>query len=876
MKHVFSIIALLVILNMVVGSVHAADENSATVEDRFFLVYQKSGKVSPFFASEVDSIVYSKFDVDSVEHTDWQSQVVFTPDSAYVFPIAEVDSVTFQMLPTVYQPDVVLLPPEWEKFVRQSAVESNDVLTLDKGIISIWTPHKGDVLFYNEVTEMFPYGYSGKVTDVVQTDNSYILSIGGDIGLDDIYKQIMHVAGYLTGYVEPIEEQNGQAPAARLKKLNAYANAPIIDDVSCIRLKNTFSIDSSLGGNFVSGVFSGKSEYSIDLFINSLVLKEPSKDWIMEFKFNPYISNKNQLSLGGSVGFEFNKYGDESPIFEQPFPLGESPFIAYARVGFYAALSGSVSAQLSMSKTFHFPTVVMSYKDGIWNCDNVTNKNSNKYNLDFGESIEFSGEVVAGPVVGLAISTPRVRKTIPFVEVGAVFRSGLYANGAISFSPSSISTMSAYDSLKDSEFNTGFRCGLSLYAQACLNEEIGSSIDLGWNVFDMPFGRLTIFPSFDDIDIDKNRETREIEVSVPINGCVILPQQVGFALYDDSEQLVERKFVDEVKGKETFNKNINATFSKLKPNAMYTIRPSIQIFDIPVDASPGAKVIFELNVTTKEAVKIEDSSATLIGSLDYPFDSGSMRVGFVYSITNNPTMNLSTAKWCEAKDPNGVFSFTLDGLEAATTYYYRACVIVDNEGYYGDMMQFTTLPKPEEGIDLGLSVNWATRNVGAASPEDVGGLYGWADPTGNNTSADVMNIAGKWDSPLYGGANPPSDISGTSLDIARQTWQGNWRMPSEAEISELVSDCTWEWSEENGTPGYTVTGPSGASIFLPITGYRFGNEIMDAGCGYYWSGSLNQSQPNNAYRIDFSSGDFDYTSYPRYAGHAVRPVIDRQ
>lgn len=876
MKHVLSTIALLAILNMMVGSIWAADENSATAEDRFFLVYQKSGKVSPFFASEVDSIVYSKLDLDSVKHSDWQSQVVYTPDNAYVFPIAEVDSVTFQMLPTVYQPDVVLLPPEWEKFVRQTAGVSGDILTLDKGITSIWTPHKGDVLFYNEVTDMFPYGYSGKVTDVVQTDDLYSLSIGGDIGLDDIYKQIMYVGGYLTGYVEPVEEWNGQAPVARLKKVNAYANAPIIDDVSRISLKNTFSIDSSLGSNFVSGVFSGKSEYSVDLFINSLVLKEPGKDWNMEFKFDPYVSNKNQLSLGGSVEFEFNKYGDESPIFEQPFPLGESPFIAYLRIGFYAGLTGSVNAQLSLSKTFHFPTIVMSYQDGKWNCNNITNENSNKYNLDLGESIEFSGEVVAGPVVGLAVSTPRIRKTVPFVEVGAVFRSGLYANGAISFNPSSISTMSAYDSFKDSEFNVGFRCGMSLYAQACLNEEIGSSIDIGWNGFDMQFGKLSIFPSFDNIDIDKNRETREIEISVPITGCVISQQQVGFALYDDSEQLVERKFVDEVNGIETFNKNISATFSKLKPNSTYTVRPSIKIFDIPVDASPDAKVIFELNVTTQEAEKIDDSSAILIGSLDYPFDSSSMRVGFVYSTINNPAMNMSTAMCCEAKDSNGVFSFTLDGLEAATTYYYRAYVIVDNEGYYGDMMQFTTLPKSEESIDLGLSVNWATRNVGATSPEDAGGLYGWADPTGLNTSADVMNIAGVWDSPLYGGVNPPSDISGTSLDIARQTWQGKWRMPTEAEMAELVSECTWVWTEENDTPGYTVTGPSGASIFLPITGYRFDVEIMDAGCGYYWSGSLNQSLSNNAYRLDFNADDFDYTSYPRYAGHAVRPVIDRE
>lgn len=33
-------------------------------------------------------------------------------------------------------------------------------------------------------------------------------------------------------------------------------------------------------------------------------------------------------------------------------------------------------------------------------------------------------------------------------------------------------------------------------------------------------------------------------------------------------------------------------------------------------------------------------------------------------------------------------------------------------------------------VDLGLSVKWATCNIGSSKPEDVGGFYGWGDPTG--------------------------------------------------------------------------------------------------------------------------------------------------
>lgn len=190
------------------------------------------------------------------------------------------------------------------------------------------------------------------------------------------------------------------------------------------------------------------------------------------------------------------------------------------------------------------------------------------------------------------------------------------------------------------------------------------------------------------------------------------------------------------------------------------------------------------------------------------------------------------------------------------------------------MLQFTTEEPPGDAVDLGLSVCWADRNIGASAPHEAGGLFGWADPTGQETSADVMSEGGAWDSPLYGGPNPPANISGTSLDIARIQWHMQWRLPTEAEISELVNECDWTWTTSNGVPGYQVTGPNGNSIFLPVTGYRFGNEVFDAGFGYYWSGTLNNSRRTNAYRIDFCADDWDYTSYARYAGHAVRPVID--
>lgn len=82
-------------------------------------------------------------------------------------------------------------------------------------------------------------------------------------------------------------------------------------------------------------------------------------------------------------------------------------------------------------------------------------------------------------------------------------------------------------------------------------------------------------------------------------------------------------------------------------------------------------------------------------------------------------------------------------------------------------------------VDLGLSVKWASSNVGATSPEE-GGL------------AFRLSQAG------YGGYD-------TSL----------WRIPSREEVEELLNKCEWNWGYYNGVNGYQVKGPNGNSIFLP-------------------------------------------------------------
>lgn len=178
-----------------------------------------------------------------------------------------------------------------------------------------------------------------------------------------------------------------------------------------------------------------------------------------------------------------------------------------------------------------------------------------------------------------------------------------------------------------------------------------------------------------------------------------------------------------------------------------------------------------------------------------------------------------------------------------------------------------------EYVDLGLSVKWATCNVGASSPSDYGNYYAWGE---TKTKSDYSEDTYEYYNGEY--IDIGSNISGTIYDAARSNWGGNWRMPTEAELDELRNDCAWSWTSVNGIVGYKVTGPNGYSIFLPAAGYRNGTEVYGRGLyGHYWSGTLDEGYSYFACILYFGCnyGHGWSSSSGRDYGHTVRPVTDK-
>ena len=189
-----------------------------------------------------------------------------------------------------------------------------------------------------------------------------------------------------------------------------------------------------------------------------------------------------------------------------------------------------------------------------------------------------------------------------------------------------------------------------------------------------------------------------------------------------------------------------------------------------------------------------------------------------------------------------------------------------------------------EAVDLGLSVKWATCNVGADSPEEYGEYFAWGE-TEPKEKYDWSTY--KWCNGSYNTLTRYNNSSEfgtvdnrTTLlledDAARANWGGNWRMPTFEELTELRYYCDWTQTTQNGVYGYLVKSRTNTnSIFLPAAGGRGYDDLYTAGSwGYYWSSSLRTDYPYYAYLVGFHSGGVSRLGFNRYYGLPVRPVTE--
>ncbi len=171
-----------------------------------------------------------------------------------------------------------------------------------------------------------------------------------------------------------------------------------------------------------------------------------------------------------------------------------------------------------------------------------------------------------------------------------------------------------------------------------------------------------------------------------------------------------------------------------------------------------------------------------------------------------------------------------------------------------------------EYVDLGLSVKWAACNVGAYAPDDYGNYYAWGETTMKPTLVYTRENSLTYNVEMGNiGGNP-------SYDVATMRRGAPWRLPTHAEMKELIANCDFKWDTVRGIVGGRFTSRiNDNSIFLPAAGFCDYRGCDFFVCGRYWT-----SDPvipmYLSYFLSITNDKILCVELERYLGCSVRPV----
>lgn len=321
----------------------------------------------------------------------------------------------------------------------------------------------------------------------------------------------------------------------------------------------------------------------------------------------------------------------------------------------------------------------------------------------------------------------------------------------------------------------------------------------------------------------------------------------------------------EVRGEKYYSEISSFTTEKL------AISISVQHYDVDYDM---AKVSGNLTITSAEFF--------------------TKKVSLYYSATTSTIESLKSNGIEIVLDlrSNGDFSIELPNLKDENIYSYVVICTIDGEEFVSDIKSFTTLSEPEI-VDLGLSVKWRSRNIGADKSYECGDYYAWGELEAKNDYSwatyrycnGSYNTLTKYCTMPSSGTYDGKNVLESSDDVAHEKLGGSWRMPTLDEWGELgnKNNCSWTWtSDYNGTSvsGYIVKskkiGYTDKRIFLPTAGRYDHKELKSTDVvGYYWSSVLRYDEPRYALIFMFESTYVNWgNGQSRFEGLPIRSVCE--
>lgn len=837
-------------------------------------IYRNNGQIIGFLPDEIISIEYINNDSDGNSYNEIVTQVVNTPDSTYMIPLAEIDSISFVTPKTEYQPDVVNISESLMPYISGS-----DSLTiyLLKSTPDNLIPANGTKLVTIEMNDEFPSGFAGEVVNVSRVSEGYKVECTLT-SLEEIFMTFYNVSS-VYGYEEHI--------ASGTRQTIWNVNRDIIN-LNKIFWSYSTELNREVSNNG-RWALKGANELSIGIkptvhVISTMIVNQSEGTYFM-CSITGAIELEEKLSIYGGIN-----YHRDIPIrnltIEVPVP--DAPLINfYIEPGLFFDANAVLTGSLKWSQTFTFGAA-FDYSSKRQNVVKPTLEGRlASSDFDIETCIEGSFGVGMYIELGLRILCSDVSRVCTRGELGAEFVGSFMISDDDVRSANNETEL--YERLKNSSLSVNAFGKSSIEATVA---RWGISRGLPWNL-SYTINEWGVVPSFSSISSKKQTNKPDTyTVNSSIKGNLLFPVEVGFGLFDEEDNLLESNYsTRSYRLERDWPEGIlSQTFEDIKLGERYTCSPMVNFLGIELRATPSAIIGEEITLETGDTKNVESSSADAFGHIRT--DDLEIISGHEYGICF--TEKGSTEGWdyipSSSLDKYGNYSVTLTKLKSETEYIYCAYIEIDKDDFiYGDEKKFKTEKQEESftcpdnnhphAIDLGLpsGTKWACCNVGAHSPNEHGGYYAWGEieEKSDYSEEDYLNkvivdqkeyngeIHTKW-----GYANLGPDISGTQYDVAHMKWGGEWCMPTLTQWTEL---CNYAYSEYLDD-FHRVTGPNGNSIYFPRNSGTILNKKTDPSSAY-WTSTL-YSQSEHACPIpSIASPEFMYISIlPAVLGLTVRAV----
>ncbi len=605
-------------------------------------IYRNDGKFSAFLSNEVDSLKYSKIDLDGIEHEQNVVQEIWTPDSLYRIPLSVIDSVSVFTPEIKYASNVKHLNPNYTPYI-----DKVDGLNLEfsQNLPYNLRINKGDILLYDKFDEVFEDGFVGRVISVTNNDGITVKCEAAD--LSDVYDQYIAVG-------------EAQINPAINSGTTSRASGSIGGSIGV-----GFETDSFYKEGIIRGNVSASLRVKVTAFIN---------------KDNKYIAldiiRNNDYQVSTTLKGEL-KTSKETPHKEIPLsnPISFISLSADIYAGISASIEGSINLQLSGNWESQRSIV---YDNGTFKISGLKRNNTP---ISFDGTIEANGTLEVD--IPLELKVKFLGKVSEIIALGSV---GPVLELEYSRSIPELLPQNGYNVLKDASITAALQFQSKLQAEFLLKKVHEIEITPKFRIWEQKFN---LVPEFSNITLES--DSKQIKAKTSASGLLFLPCKVGFSIFDEDENTIDTCYDEEYNGLLDTSDihELSATFSKnLQSGIKYKVSPIVRFLGKDFIAEPDDEIYLDCSIITGSGAATT-YSAEVTGSTEDELRPDT-EVGFVYSATNkNPT--IENSQHCVGQmTSDNIFKSGFSGLRAGTTYYYRAYAHYNDKYYYGDSQCITT------------------------------------------------------------------------------------------------------------------------------------------------------------------------------------------